>query len=235
MVKNRRAPVSALRGISRRSGAPLRLRLRRTHARHVQLRPPPRRTPHDRGAGRPRCPARRAPRVRERLRDAGRPDLRRAPCASPLLHARRTPARWANAGTRRLTAPDNGGPAPAAGRSRERLLCDSCGRRGASSPRRILGTSCSRTCGLPWSRWPPCFLVKALCEDRGLGSRIATRVWVRAILYQPARDRSVGARYRVSKFHYPVTWKGEKAWPRWLSARRNRSGESLGPRPTTAT
>ena len=58
-------------------------------------------------------------------------------------------------GTRRLTAPDGGGTSPAAGRSRERLLGDSCGRRGVWSPRRILGTSCSRTCGLAWARPPP--------------------------------------------------------------------------------
>jgi hypothetical protein len=77
-------------------------------------------------------------------------------------------ARWvANPATRRLTAPDSGGSAPAAGRSRERLLGDSCGRRGVSSPRRILCTSCSRTCGLTRSRWPPASWSKHLAKTEG--------------------------------------------------------------------
>lgn len=62
---------------------------------------------------------------------------------------------------RRRTAPDNGGPSHAAGRSRERLLYGSCGRRAVSSPRRTLSTSCSRTCGLTWARWPPASGCKA--------------------------------------------------------------------------
>ena len=108
------------------------------------------------------------------------------PCPSPLLHARRghtarEMGRWGHQPPRTswLIAPDSGGSAAAAGRSKERLLCDSCGRRGVSSPRRILGTSCSRTCGLTWPRLlPP--LPGRVGEDRGLGST--------------NRDESLGAR-----------------------------------------
>jgi hypothetical protein len=61
------------------------------------------------------------------------------------------------------------------------LLYGSCGRRAVSSPRRTLSTSCSRTCGLTWARWPPLLPGAKLSEDRGLGSAI--------------RDESLGARH----------------------------------------